>query len=163
MVATRCLPMAEARAALDWQVLLTIGGALALGKAMTNSGAAQYLAEQLVSAVGPGRPYLLLIVVYVLALILTEMLSNSAVAVLMFPLVVAMAAAGGYSPRPFVMGITLAASLSFLTPIGYQTNLMVMGPGGYRPSDFFRVGTPLTVLVTLTALALIPLMWPFAL
>lgn len=163
MVATRCVPMAEARAAIDLQVLLTIGGALALGKAMTNSGAAQYLAEQLVFAVGPGRPYLLLIVVYVLALILTEMLSNSAVAVLMFPLVVAMAAAGGFSPRPFIMGITLAASLSFMTPIGYQTNLMVMGPGGYRPSDFFRVGLPLTALVTITALALIPLMWPFAL
>jgi di/tricarboxylate transporter len=163
MVITRCVPMAEARSAIDLQVLLTIGGALALGKAMTNSGAAQYLAEQLVSAVGPGRPYLLLIVVYVLALILTEMLSNSAVAVLMFPLVVAMAAAGGFSPRPFVMGITLAASLSFMTPIGYQTNLMVMGPGGYRPSDFFRVGLPLTALVTVTALALIPLMWPFAL
>lgn len=163
MVATRCVPMAEARTAIDLQVLLSIGGALALGKAMANSGAAEYLAERLVMAVGPGQPYLLLIVVYVLALILTEMLSNSAVAVLMFPLVVAMAAAGGYSPRPFIMGIALAASLSFLTPIGYQTNLMVMGPGGYRPSDFFRVGLPLTLLVTLTALTLIPVMWPFAL
>jgi di/tricarboxylate transporter len=163
MVASRCVPMAEARAAIDLQVLLTIGAALALGKAMTTSGAAQYLAEKLVAAAGPGNPYLLLVVVYVLALILTEMLSNSAVAVLMFPLVVAMAAAGGYSPRPFIMGITLAASLSFMTPIGYQTNLMVMGPGGYRPSDFFRVGMPITVLVTLTALSLIPVMWPFGL
>jgi di/tricarboxylate transporter len=80
---------------------------------------------------------------------------------MMFPLVVALAAAGGFSPRPFVMGITLAASLSFVTPIGYQTNLMVMGPGGYRPSDYFRVGAPLTLLVTITALTLIPLVWPF--
>jgi di/tricarboxylate transporter len=163
MVSTRCLPLAEARNAIDWQVVFTIGGALALGRAMTTSGAAKYLAEALVSAAGPENPYLLLIVVYVLALLLTEMLSNSAVAVLMFPLVVAMAAAGGYNPRPFIMGITLAASLSFLTPIGYQTNLMVMGPGGYRPSDYFRVGLPLTLLVTITALLLIPLMWPFSL
>jgi di/tricarboxylate transporter len=163
MVATRCVGVAEARAAIDLQVLLTIGAALALGKAMTASGAAQYLAEKLVHVAGPGNPYLLLVVVYVLSLVLTEMLSNSAVAVLMFPLVVAMAAAGGYSPRPFIMGIALAASLSFMTPIGYQTNLMVMGPGGYRPSDFFRIGMPVTVLVTITALALIPLMWPFAL
>lgn len=163
MVVTRCLPIAEARAALDMQVLITIGAALGLGKAMTTSGAADYLAKALVSAVGPEHPYLLLVVVYVLALLLTEMLSNSAVAVLMFPLVVAMAAAGGFSPRPFIMGITLAASLSFMTPIGYQTNLMVMGPGGYRPSDYFRVGLPLTLLVTLTALALIPLVWPLSL
>jgi di/tricarboxylate transporter len=163
MVATRCLPLAEARASIDLQVLLTIGAALALGKAMTTSGAAQYLAEKLVQAAGPGNPYLLLVVVYVLSILLTELLSNSAVAVLMFPLVVAMAAAGGYSPRPFIMGITLAASLSFMTPIGYQTNLMVMGPGGYRPGDFLRVGMPLTVVVTITALLLIPLVWPLAL
>ncbi len=163
MVATRCVPVAEARNGIDLQVVITIGGALALGKAMTTSGAAQYLAEQLVAAVGEGHPYLLLIVVYILALLLTEMLSNSAVAVLMFPLVVAMAAAAGFSPRPFIMGIALAASLSFMTPIGYQTNLMVMGPGGYRPSDFFKIGVPLTVLVTITALVLLPMVWPFAL
>ena len=163
MIVTRCLPAAEARAALDLQVLFTIGAALALGRAMTKSGAAQYLAEALVSTVGPEHPYLLLIVVYILALLLTEMLSNSAVAVLMFPIVVAMAAAGGFNPRPFIMGVTLAASLSFLTPIGYQTNLMVMGPGGYKPSDYFRVGLPLTVLITTTALLLIPLVWPLEL
>jgi di/tricarboxylate transporter len=163
MVATRCLQLAEARSAIDLQVVFTIGAALALGRAMTTSGAAEYLAEGLIKAAGPGNPYLLLIVVYILAVLLTEMLSNSAVAVLMFPLVVAMAAAGDYSPRPFIMGITLAASLSFLTPIGYQTNLMVMGPGGYRPSDYFRVGLPLTALVTITALVLIPIAWPFEL
>jgi di/tricarboxylate transporter len=110
----------------------------------------------------------LLIVIYIATLILTEFLSNTAVVALMFPLVVQLAAStqGGdfpLSPRPFVMGITMAASLSFLTPLGYQTNLMVMGPGGYRPSDYLKVGAPLTFIVTIVALLLIPLVWPLAL
>jgi di/tricarboxylate transporter len=161
MVATRCLSMAEARASLDLQVLVTIAAALGLGRAMSDSGAAGHLAQSLVNLIGKEHPVVLLVAVYLLTLVLTELLSNTAVAAMMFPLVVALADAGGFSPRPFVMGITLAASLSFVTPIGYQTNLMVMGPGGYQPGDYFRVGAPLTALVTVTALVLIPLVWPF--
>lgn len=82
-------------------------------------------------------------------------------AIMLFPFGVAMAAAGGYSPRPFVMAIAIAASLSFLSPIGYQTNLMVMGPGGYRPVDYLRVGWPLALLMAVVANSLIPLAWPF--
>lgn len=160
MVLTRCLPVSSARNALDLQVLVTIAAALGLGKAIETSGAAKFLAGQLVSAVGE-NPYLLLIVIYVMALAFTEMLSNSAVVAMLFPIAIQVALAADMSPRPLLIGITLAASLSFLTPLGYQTNLMVMGPGGYRPSDFFRVGWPLTVLVTITALVLIPIAWPF--
>lgn len=104
---------------------------------------------------------MLLLIVYVLTLIFTELITNSAVAALMFPLAVAVATSGELNPRPFVMAIAIAASSSFITPIGYQTNLMVMGPGGYRPRDYLRAGLPLTVLVMITALTLIPMIWPF--
>jgi di/tricarboxylate transporter len=80
---------------------------------------------------------------------------------MLFPICINVALTAQLSPRPFLIGVTLAASLSFLTPLGYQTNLMVMGPGGYKPGDFFRVGWPLTLLVTITALAMIPFAWPF--
>lgn len=160
MIATGCVRAADARNAIDLQVIVSIAASLCLGQALSKSGAADWIAEQLTAQIGP-HPYLLLVALYFIALVFTEMMSNNAVAAMLFPLAVALAAASGISPRPFVMGITLAASLSFITPIGYQTNLMVMGPGGYRPADFFRVGLPLTVLVTITALVLIPLVWPF--
>jgi di/tricarboxylate transporter len=163
MIVGRCLTAAEARSVIDLQVLLTIAAALGLGTALKESGAASAVATGLVEAVGRGNPYLLLIVLYVVTVLFTETISNNAVAVMLFPFGVAMAAAGGYSPRPFVMAIALAASLSFLTPIGYQTNLMVMGPGGYRPRDSLRVGWPLALLMAGTAITLIPQVWPFAL
>lgn len=162
MVMTRCLPVAEARNAIDLQVLITIAAALGLGRALTNSGAAAGIAATLVSIVTE-NPYLLLVVVYLIAMIFTEMITNVAVAAMLFPLAVAVAWEAGYNPRPFIMAIALAASLSFVTPIGYQTNLMVMGPGGYRPSDYFRVGLPLALVVATTALLLIPWAWPFEL
>ncbi len=162
-VATRCLPIAEARGAVDLQVLVTIGAALGLGRALTESGAAKTLAQLLVASVGDGHPMLLLTVIYIVTAAFTEIISNAAVAAMIFPLAVATAAASGYSPRPFVMAVMLAASLSFITPIGYQTNLMVMGPGGYQPRDYLKVGWPLSLLVALTALTLIPRMWPLAL
>lgn len=161
MIMTRCLPVAEARGALDLQVLLTIASALGLGLALERSGAAETIAKQLVLLV-QGNPYLLLIVIYIVAMIFTEMITNVAVATMLFPIAVAVAWEGGYSPRPFVMAIALAASLSFVTPIGYQTNLMVMGPGGYRPLDYLKVGSPVAICVATTAIVLIPWVWPFS-
>ncbi len=160
MVATRCLPAAEARGAIDLQVLLTIAAALGLGLALDRSGAASSIAQQLVWAV-QGNPYLLLAVIYIVAMVFTEMITNVAVATMLFPIAVAVAWEGDYSPRPFIMAIALAASLSFVTPIGYQTNLMVMGPGGYRPADYLKVGTPIAICVAATAILLIPWAWPF--
>ena len=159
MVALRCLPIAEARAALDMQLIITIGGALAIGKALDHSGAADSIAQQIVLAVG-NHPYLLLIAIYVMAMFFTEMITNVAVAAMLLPIAIAVAHEGGLNPRPFIMAVAIAASLSFLTPIGYQTNLMVMGPGGYRPSDYLRVGFPLALVVAVTALSLIPWLWP---
>lgn len=163
MVVTRCVSVAAAREAIDLQVLVTIAAALGLGKALTESDAARAIAAVLVEMVGPAHPYLLLAVLYVLAIVFTELITNVAVAAMLFPLAVAMASASGLSPRPFVMAIAMAASLSFVTPIGYQTNLMVMGPGGYKPRDYMRIGLPLTLIVSLVALLLIPRIWPFAL
>jgi len=162
MVVSRCLPISEARASIDLQVLVTIAAALGLGRALSESGAAEAIAQVLVGGVGH-HPYLLLIVLYCCTVFFTELITNNAVAAMLFPLGVAMAAAGGFSPRPFVMAIALGASLSFITPIGYQTNLMVMGPGGYHPRDYLRAGWPLAVIVSVTALLLIPRIWPFAL
>lgn len=161
LIVTGCLRISDARNAIDLQVLITIASALGLGFALTKSGAAGAIAETLVGLFQ--HPYLLLIVVYVLTLMLTEMITNTAVAAMLFPLAVAVAWEGGYNPRPFIIAITLAASLSFITPIGYQTNLMVMGPGGYRFSDYMRCGLPLAIAVSVTALVLIPLVWGFGL
>ena len=119
-------------------------------------------AALLVDIVGDTNPLLLLVVIYLLTLVFTELVSNTAIAVCMFPLAIEVAVLAGYNPRPFAMAIAMAASSSFLTPIGYQTNLMVYGPGGYQPGDYFRAGLPLAVLVTLTALTINPIIWPFA-
>jgi len=160
MIITRCVSMSEARGALDIQMLLTIICAIGLGRALTASGAATAIAQYLVTAFGT-HPMLLLVVIYVLTLVFTETITNNAVAAMLLPLAVAVAWEGHYNPRPFIIAITLAASLSFLTPIGYQTNLMVMGPGGYRPRDFLKCGAPLAIIVMLVALTVIPIVWRF--
>ncbi len=170
MVVSHCVAAAEARSVIDLQVLLTIAAALGLGQALTVSGAAEHIAGWLAGGTGAmvssdsaAYPYVLLAVLYLLTVLFTETISNNAVAVMLFPIGVAMAAASGLNPRPFVMAIALAASMSFLTPIGYQTNLMVMGPGGYRPRDYLRAGWPVALLVGITAWILIPVFWPFEL
>jgi di/tricarboxylate transporter len=160
LIVTRCLSVPDARASLNLQVLLTIVGALAVGKALEESGAARTIAEYLVNGIGP-HPTVLLLVVYLLAALFTETITNNAVATLLLPLAIGVAQQAEFSPRPFVMAIALAASLSFLTPIGYQTNLMVMGPGGYRPGDYLRVGAPVALAVGITANLLIPWAFPF--
>ncbi|MCH2114056.1 MAG: SLC13 family permease [Pirellulales bacterium] len=169
MIITRCLTAADARTAIDLQVLLTIGAALGIGEALDSSGAATWLAESLVQGVtvlglGPfWKPMVLLFLVYVISQLFTETITNVAVAATMIPIAVGVALAGNYDPRPYIVAVTLAASLSFVTPIGYQTNLMVMGPGGYQPRDYWRVGWPLSLLLMVLALWLISLLWPFVL
>lgn len=162
MIVLRCLTASQARQSIDLQVLLTIGAALGMGLALTNSGAVAIIARGIVSAVGT-NPYLLLAAIFLLTFVFTELITNTAVAALMVPLAVAVATQQGVNinPRPFVIAVTLAASASFLTPVGYQTNLMVMGPGGYRPRDYLKAGWPISLIVFVTAMILIPLIWPF--
>jgi di/tricarboxylate transporter len=156
----------EAYESVDWQVLLMLYGLLGLGMAMQNTGTAEWLAKNLVNAVegfvSTGMmPYVMLWLVFVFTLCLTEVLSNNATAVMMVPIVVRLAGEIGADSRPFIMGITIAASCAFALPMGYQTHMMVYGPGGYRFSDYLRMGIPLNAICILIACPIIPMIWPF--
>lgn len=160
VVVSRCVSAGQARLAIDWPVLITVAASLGVGKAMQTSGLAAWIAEQTMQAVGGFGPIAMLAAVYFLTWVLTELMSNNAAAALMFPIGVAAAAQAGVEPRPFVIAIAIAASASFVLPAGYQTHLMVFGPGGYRTSDFIRVGAPLALLWMVGALLIIPRVWP---
>jgi di/tricarboxylate transporter len=159
MLITRCCTLEEARRALDLPVLVAIAAAFGLGHAVRDSGLAEAFAGLAVQ-VGASHPILALIAIYVVTALLTEVVTNNAAAVLAVPLALSLAEAVDAAPTGFVFAVMVAASASFLTPIGYQTNLMVMGPGGYRPLDFPRLGLPLALLVGGVTLALIPWLWP---
>lgn len=160
VIVLRCISTGEARRAIQWDVLITIAAAFGIGQAMESSGLAATVAEAIVAFTRPLGPLAVLAAIYLATMMINEVITNNAAAALMFPLAVASAAELEVSPRPFVMAVLFAASLSFATPIGYQTNLMVFGPGGYRFSDFVRVGLPLNLLLAVCAIALIPLYWP---
>jgi len=160
IVVAGCTTSSTARRTVDWQVLLTIAAALAIGKALEKSGAAEHIAAQ-ITALGVGDPWLALVAVYVITVLFTELITNNAAAALMFPIAIATAHALDVNYMPFVIAILFAASASFATPIGYQTNLMVMGPGGYRFADYLRAGIPVSLLVAVISLSLIPVFWQF--
>lgn len=160
MVITGCISAGEARRGVQWNVLLAIAAALAIGEALVQSGAAEAAAHLVVRTTGRLGPLAALATVYFVAVLFTEVLTNSAAAVLVFPLAVSVANELGLDPRPFAMAVVFGASFGFATPVGYQTNLMVFGPGGYRFSDFVKVGLPLNILLWLLAIVLIPMIWP---
>jgi di/tricarboxylate transporter len=160
MLLTGCLSLAGARRSLDGTVLLVIAAAFGLGKALQTTGAASTIAGGVLDLAGQ-HPWLLLILVYAVTSLLTEVITNNAAAVLMFPITIAASESLGVSPIPYIVTLMLAASASFATPIGYQTNLMVSGPGRYRFSDFVRMGLPLNVLIGAVSVLVIPLIWPF--
>ncbi len=161
MVLCGCISVGDARRSIEWQVLITISAAFAIGIALEKSGVAQVLAQALVNATQNMGPLAALAAIYLITSIVTAVITNNAAAVLIFPFCLETAQLYEVSPRPFLMALVLAASASFATPIGYQTNLMVYGPGGYRFSDYVRIGLPLNLLLGLVAIALIPLFWPF--
>ena len=161
MGVTRCLTLEAARKSIEWSVLIVIASSFALGLALQSSGAAAGFAQLLLGFAGD-NPMRALVLVYFTTVVFTELITNNAAAALMFPLAVATATALGVDYMPFVIATMFAASASFLTPIGYQTNLMVYGPGGYRFGDYARFGLPLTVIVAITTLTLVPQFWPFA-
>jgi di/tricarboxylate transporter len=160
MVATRVLDLDEAYAALDKRVLVMLGSILSLEAAMANSGLAEWGSHVVVDMVGQGSPWLLVGVFYLMAMLLTEAMSNQATAVVLAPLAITTAAAIGADPTPLLMAITFAASASFMTPIGYQTNTMIYGAGNYRFFDFTRVGAPLNLLLWIASTIAIPFIWP---
>jgi len=162
MIATGCLSAGEARQSIELQVLITIAASFGIGTALENSGAAKAIAGQLVHATSVLGPVGTLACVYIMTSILTELITNNAAAVLLFPICIQAAKlSDNVDPRPFVIALTFAASASLMTPIGYQTNMMVYGPGGYRFSDFIRVGLPLHLILLVVATILIPIIWPF--
>lgn len=160
MIVTKCVTVSRARRSVDLRVLVVIAASFSLGMAMQKTGAAQLIAEMLLPLTSIS-PLVALIVIYLLTLVFTEFITNNAAAVLMFPIAVTVAEQIGVNHLPFIIAIMIAASASFITPLGYQTNLMVYGPGQYRFSDYVRVGLPLSVIVALTALTIIPRVWGF--
>ncbi len=160
MIITRCTDGAAARRSPDWQVLVVIATSFGIGAALAESGAADWLGRGLV-ALAAGKPMLSLIVLFFATAILTAMATNNVAAVMMMPIALATAQSMQVSVVPFVVIIMVAASVSFATPIGYQTNLMVYNAGGYRFGDFVRIGVPLTLLVGLVSVLLVPLIWSF--
>ena len=146
MLLTRCCSVNQAQKSLDLPVLITIAASFALGVALQKTGVAAVLAEGVIS-LSYGHPWLMLILVYLCVSLLTEMVTNNAAAIIMVPIVLQITASAGLNPEPFMFAVMMAASASFATPLGYQTNLMVYGPGGYRFSDYLKVGIPMNLLV----------------
>ncbi|TAJ94434.1 MAG: SLC13 family permease [Gammaproteobacteria bacterium] len=160
MLFSRCVTEQEARRSIEWNLLVVIAAAYGIGRAMGVTGAAEHIAQGLISTAGT-NPYLALAVVYGVTMVLNELITNTGAAVLVFPIAVATAMKLDVSYMPFVMAVMTAASMSFNTPVGYQTNLMVYGPGGYRFTDYLRVGVPLSLLMWGTTIVLAPIIWPF--
>lgn len=166
MCLTGCIKPKEAYESIEWNLLFVIFGMLALGVAMQQSGAAAWLAQNVVAGVdhvvtGPQKPLVMLGCVYLVTMILTELLSNNAVAALMVPIALGIAATAGLDARPFIIAVTIGASAAFATPIGYQTNTYIYGIGGYKFGDFVRIGIPLNILCFIVAMIAIPRVWPF--
>ncbi len=160
MLLSGCLNIEDARHSIDYQVLLVIACAYGLGTAVQKVGLADLITQQALLLSG-GDVWLMLVLVYIATVILTETITNNAAAIIMFPIAVSAANTLGVSITPFAVAVMIAASASFITPIGYQTNLMVFGPGGYRFIDYIKLGLPLSLIVAFMALFIIPLVWPF--
>jgi di/tricarboxylate transporter len=161
MVVTGCLPVRRVYKEIDWVVIVLLGGLIPLGLALETTGAASHVADAILRFGGEMGPHFALGVFVLLTTLLTGTMSNNATAALLAPLAIQIAAVLGVDPRPFLIGLTFAASAAFYTPIGYQTNLLVYGPGGYKFADYFRVGAPLTVGYTALITWLIPMFFPF--
>ncbi|MFM2198632.1 MAG: hypothetical protein RLZZ505_2064 [Verrucomicrobiota bacterium] len=160
-VMTGCLDLRGAYKAVEWNVLFLIYGMLGIGMAMQKTGGAEWIAMGLVGALDGFGPVVILAMIYLLASLLTEMVTNNAVAILLTPIAISIAVSMDVDPRPFLVAIMFGASASFITPIGYQTNTYVYGAGGYRFGDFLKIGIPLNLILWAVAVLLIPKFWPF--
>ena len=160
MIVTRCISITKARRNIDLTVITVIAASFSLGEAMTKTGMAAEIANWLMISENMS-PWVMLALVYLLTTTFTEIITNNAAAILMFPIAVSIAEQLGVSPLPYVIAVMFAASASFITPLGYQTNLMVMGPGGYQTADFARIGIPMSIIAATTSILLIPFIWPF--
>ena len=155
----------EAYSSIHWQVIIVIAAFLPMGAAIQRTGLDIIISDSISSVVNlfPADilPYLLLALIYFITMILTEIASNAATAIIMTPITLSLATSFGFDPKPFIFAVCYAASASFITPVGYQTNLMVFGPGGYRYSDYIKVGLPLGIILWIISVIIIPMIWPF--
>jgi di/tricarboxylate transporter len=161
LLATRSISGSSARRSVDWSILIVIGASFGIALAMQKTGAAAAVAGLIALATGSMEPVAALIVIYLTALLLAELLHHNAAVALMFPIAVETAGLVGADPRGFVMAVAIAGCCAFASPVTYQTHLIVYGPGGYRFTDFVRVGLPLNAICAAIAIALIPVFWPF--
>lgn len=161
LMITRTVTAVEARRSLEINVLVVIACAFGISKALDKTGVASEVAKLLITAAHGLGPVGLLAAIYLVTSLMTELITNNAAAALVFPIAMASAAQSGLNPMPFAVAIAIAASASFATPIGYQTNLMVYGPGGYRFTDFFKIGIPMNLMFMVVAITVIPLVWKF--
>jgi di/tricarboxylate transporter len=157
---TRCIDSDEAFSFIDGRLLAMIFAMLAVGEGLSHSGAVELLVGTVSPWMAGLSPFMLILCVYFLGLVMTEFLSNNAVAVIYTPIAMELGVSLGLDPRPFAVAVMFSATLAFATPVGYQTNMMVYGPGGYRFSDYMRIGLPLNVVTGIIASFLIPLIWP---
>jgi di/tricarboxylate transporter len=160
VLVTGCISSNEARRSIEWESLLLIAASFGLAKAMDKTGLDEAIAHSTITAAG-NHPHLVLAAIYFVTMLFTELMSNNAAAVLVFPIAWQTAADMGLNPMPFVMAVTVAASCGFATPMGYQTNLMIYGPGGYKFSDYVRFGGLLNLIVMAVTVTLAPLIWRF--
>lgn len=158
---TRCITTVEARRSIELNVLIVIASSFGISRALEKTGAAVWLADQIISSVQMWGALGVLAAICLMTTILTEVITNNAAAAVIFPIAMASAQQLHVDPKPFVIAIAISASASFATPIGYQTNMMVYGPGGYRARDYLKVGVPLNILYMIVSIALIPLFWKF--
>jgi len=161
MVLTGCLPYRRVYPAIEWKVVLLLGGIIPLSAALEYSGAADHLVRAILWVAGAYHPRVVLLMFTMVTYLLTGFMSNNATAALMVPLAISSAASMGVDSRPLLVAVMYAASAAFYTPVGYQTNLLVYGPGGYRFTDYTRVGGPLNLIYAVVATTVIPLFFPF--
>ena len=161
MVITGALTTQEAYQDMDWSVVVLLAAIIPLGLAMRDTGTADWLAQELLALVTPLGPYGILAAVYIVTVALTSVISNAAAALVLVPVAIATGTELAVSPMPFIIAVMFAASSSFITPIGYQTNTFIYGPGGYRFGDFVRVGAPLNLLLAIASTVVIPWFFPF--
>jgi di/tricarboxylate transporter len=162
MILSGVLNMDEAYQAIEWKSVFLIAGMLPMGIAMQNSGTALFLANQIIGAVGSLGPLAVVMGIFLMTALLTEVMSNAAATVLVTPIAIDAARSLSVNPQTFVMAVVIAAATSFLMPIGHQANVLVFGPGGYRFSDYTKVGVWLNVIIFIIVALILPLVWPLS-
>jgi di/tricarboxylate transporter len=160
MVFTRCVRLDEIYSEMDWMVVFLLAGLLPLGIAMETTGAAAWLVTAISQSLGQVAPTAVIAGIYVITALLTAVMSNVATAVVVAPIALFVASQLGMNPYALLITVMFGASASFMTPMGYQTNVLIYGPGGYRFTDFLKVGTPLTIILGILTTLLVPVFWP---